>query len=201
MDKVRKARDAENLGSELDRARKAVRDHWRENSDKFDPVEKPKVDENYVLPRPLKKNDPVILRNLGTEGILLEDPDKQGNVTVKSGIAKTKTNISNLVLVTEKKTEKNNRPAPKTKAVVSSNFSISIDVRGRNIEDAWIEIDKYFDEALYSGIKSVSVVHGKGTGMLRKGLWEFFRKDARIKKYRHGEFGEGDFGVTVVEFK
>ena len=64
-----------------------------------------------------------------------------------------------------------------------------------------MEIDKYFDEALYSGIKSVSVVHGKGTGMLRKGLWEFFRKDARIKKYRHGEFGEGDFGVTVVEFK
>ena len=110
----------------------------------YNPIEE--IDENYVLPRPLKKNDLVILRNLGTEGILLEDPDKQGNVTVKSGIAKTKTNISNLVLVTEKKTEKNNKPALKTKAVVSSNFSISIDVRGRNIEDAWMEIDKYFDQ-------------------------------------------------------
>ena len=199
LDKIQKEKDSKDFSRMYSEAKKDLRNAINKADEIYNPIEE--IDENYVLPRPLKKNDPVILRNLGTEGILLEDPDKQGNVTVKSGIAKTKTNISNLVLVTEKKTEKNNRPAPKTKAVVSSNFSISIDVRGRNIEDAWIEIDKYFDEALYSGIKSVSVVHGKGTGMLRKGLWEFFRKDARIKKYRHGEFGEGDFGVTVVEFK
>ena len=62
-------------------------------------------------------------------------------------------------------------------------------------------IDKYLDEAVMFGVKSVTIVHGKGTGALRKGLWEFFRKDQRVKKYRHGEFGEGDFGVTIVEFK
>ena len=51
------------------------------------------------------------------------------------------------------------------------------------------------------GVYSVTIVHGKGTGALRKGLWEFFRKDSRIRKYRNGEYGEGDFGVTVIELK
>ena len=67
--------------------------------------------------------------------------------------------------------------------------------------DAWIDIDKYLDEALLVGVNSVTIVHGKGTGALRKGLWEFFRRDSRIKKHRNGEYGEGDFGVTVLELK
>ena len=62
-----------------------------------------------------------------------------------------------------------------------------------------MEIDKYIDQALIAGIKSVTIVHGKGTGALRKGLWEFFRTDTRVRKYRNGEYGEGDFGVTVLE--
>ncbi|MBO5440758.1 MAG: Smr/MutS family protein, partial [Clostridia bacterium] len=92
-------------------------------------------------------------------------------------------------------------PTQKSKNVVSREFSISLDVRGKNIEDAWIDIDKYLDEALICGVNSVTIVHGKGTGALRRGLWEFFRKDYRIKKYRNGEYGEGDFGVTVIELK
>ncbi|MBR2296277.1 MAG: Smr/MutS family protein, partial [Clostridia bacterium] len=71
----------------------------------------------------------------------------------------------------------------------------------KNVEEAWMDVDKYLDEALVYGVKSVTIVHGKGTGMLRKGLWELFRKDKRIKSYRNGEYGEGDFGVTVIELK
>ncbi|MBQ9703479.1 MAG: endonuclease MutS2 [Clostridia bacterium] len=200
LDKLQKEKDSKDFGKMYADAKKDLRNRLNEADDIYNPVEE--VDDNYVLPRPLVKGDTVILRNLGTEGVLLDDPDKQGNVNVKSGIAKTKTNISNLILVTEKKTDKKKeKPQSRTKAIVSKDFSISIDVRGKNIEEAWIDVDKYFDEALYSGIKSVTVVHGKGTGVLRKGLWEFFRKDQRVKKYRHGEFGEGDFGVTIVEFK
>jgi len=199
LDKLQKEKDSKDFSKIYSDAKKDLRARLNEADDIYNPVED--IDDNYVLPRPLIKGDNVILRNLGTEGVLLEDPDKQGNVLVKSGIAKTKTNVSNLVLVTAKKTEnKNSKPMQRAKAIVSKEFSLSIDVRGKNTEEAWIDIDKYFDEALYSGIKSVTIVHGKGTGMLRKGLWEFFRKDPRVKKYRHGEFGEGDFGVTVVEF-
>ena len=200
LDKLQKEKDSKDFGKMYADAKKDLRNRLNEADDIYNPIEK--IDDDYVLPRPLVKGDTVILRNLGTEGVLLDNPDKQGNVNVKSGIAKTKTNISNLILVTEKKTDKKkDKPQSRTKAVVSKDFSISIDVRGKNVEEAWIDIDKYFDEALYSGIKSVTVVHGKGTGLLRKGLWEFFRKDQRVKKYRHGEFGEGDFGVTIVEFK
>ena len=122
---------------------------------------------------------------------------------MQSGIAKTKTNINNLALISSKGhcEEKQQTQVSKSKNVVSRDFSISLDVRGKNIEDAWIEIDKYLDEAIICGVNTVTIVHGKGTGALRRGLWEFFRKDYRIKKYRNGEYGEGDFGVTVVEIK
>ena len=200
LDKLQKEKDSKDFSRTYADAKKELRNRLNEADDIYNPVEH--IDENYVLPRPLVKGDNVILKNLGTEGILLDNPDKQGNVTVKSGIAKTKTNISNLILVTEKKSEnKKEKPTQRTKTIVSKDFSLSIDVRGKNTEEAWVDIDKYFDEALYYGIKSVTVVHGKGSGALRKGLWEFFRKDQRVKKYRHGEFGEGDFGVTVIEFK
>ena len=157
------------------------------------------------MPRPLVKGDSVILRNLGSEGVLLENPDKNGNVTVQSGVLKTKTNIKNLALVTAKKENKEKQKEKgfgvKAKSFVTKEFSASCDVRGHNIEDAWLDIDKYLDEAVMFGVKSVTIVHGKGTGALRRGLWEFFRKDYRIKKYRNGEYGEGDFGVTVLELK
>lgn len=184
--------------SNYNEKKKSIREKLYEADDIYNPVEK--IDENYVLPRALVKGDTVILRNIGTEAILLENPDKNGNVLVKSGIAQTKTNIKNLMLITEKRTLKQ-APTTKTKSVVSSTFSISLDVRGKNIEEAWIDVDKYLDEAIIHGVKSTTIVHGKGTGALRKGLWEFFRKDKRIKKYRNGEYGEGDFGVTVVELK
>ena len=194
LDKIQK--DQSNYGDK----KREIRQKLTEADDTYNPVEE--IDENYVLPRPLKKGDLVILRNIGTEAVLLDDPDKTGNVLVKSGIAQTKTNIKNLVLVTEKKkVEKKSGSAKRTVTISSSAFSVSLDVRGKNVEEAWIDVDKYLDDAIFHGIKSVTIVHGKGTGLLRKGLWEFFRKDKRIKKYRNGEYGEGDFGVTVVELK
>ena len=171
----------------------------------YNPIDE--IDDNYALPRELIKGDRVILKNLGSEAVLLENPDKTGNVLVQSGIAKTKTNIKNLMLVTDEIAIKLDasrfvqQATPKKKAVIKKSFSPSFDVRGRNIEDAWMEIDKYIDEALVCGVKSVTIVHGKGTGALRKGLWEFFRTDSRVKKHRNGEYGEGDFGVTVLELK
>lgn len=199
LDKLQKEKDSKDFSSTYGSKKKDLRALISEADDIYNPVEE--IDENYELPRPLVKGDAVILRNLGTEGTLLENPDKNGNVMVQSGIIKTKTHIKNLVLIEKRPKEEKNTTRNKSKVIASRDFSVSLDVRGRNIEDAWIEIDKYLDEALLCGVYSVTIVHGKGTGALRKGLWEFFRKDSRIRKYRNGEYGEGDFGVTVIELK
>lgn len=203
LDKLQKE-DKAYLATKYSQDKKSLREKLYEADKIYNPVDE--IDENYELPRELKKGDRVILRNLGTEAVLLDDPDKSGNVSVQSGFAKTKTNVKNLMLITDdiaKKMDQATTNAPKTPKKKASNktFSPSFDVRGNNVEDAWIGIDKYIDEAILVGIKSVTIVHGKGTGALRKGLWEFFRTDNRIKKYRNGEYGEGDFGVTVLELK
>ncbi|MBQ4511033.1 MAG: endonuclease MutS2 [Clostridia bacterium] len=198
LDKLQKQKNSKDFGSKYVDAKKALRARLNKDDDIYNPVVE--IDENYVLPRALVKGDNVILRNLGTEGVLLTDPDKNGNVTVQSGIIKTKTNIKNLALATNTP-KKENTASSKPKNIASKSFSISLDVRGKNIEDAWMDIDKYLDEAIICGVNSVTIVHGKGTGVLRRGLWEFFRKDYRIKKYRNGEYGEGDFGVTIIELK
>ena len=200
LDKLQKEKDSQDFSSKYGSKKREIRAQLAKDDEIYNPIEE--IDENYVLPRPLVKGDKVILRNLGTSGVLLDTPDKNGNVTVQSGIMKTKTNIKNLALVESSEVKITpTKPISKSKVVVSRDFSVSIDVRGKNIEDAWIDIDKYIDEAIINGVSSVTVVHGKGTGALRKGLWEFFRKDPRVGKYRNGEYGEGDFGVTVLQLK
>ncbi|MBQ4091421.1 MAG: Smr/MutS family protein [Clostridia bacterium] len=203
MDKVRKARDSERLGSELQDARRAVREHLRENSDKYDPVEK-KRDENYVLPRKLKKGDTVIIMTLGSEATLLEDPDKSGNVRVQAGILQTRVKVKDLKLKDDEPTVISGDKKQKVSSYTvqrSSSFKDEIDLRGMNGDEAWFAVDKYFDEAIMFGFKRVRLIHGKGTGALKAALWKYLKGDRRISGFRIGQFGEGDGGVTVVELK
>lgn len=204
LDKLQKEKDSNGFSKKYNEVKKELRNKLNEADNVYNPVDE--IPDDYVLPRPLKKGDRVILKNLGSGAVLLDDPDKNGSVLVQSGIAKTKTNVSNLILVTDKIANKidiqnkNDTPTPK-RHLITKEFSPSYDVRGKNVEDAWFEIDKYIDEACIFGVKQVTIVHGKGTGALRSGLWEFFRKDKRIANYRNGEYGEGDFGVTVLLLK
>ena len=199
MDKLRRQRDSERLSEELARARKEIRENLRTHGDAFDPVEI-KKDENYVLPRKLRRGDEVLIVSLGKKAVLLEDPDRSGKVSVQAGIIKTKAAISDLQLIEEKKTES----APKKggyKATVSRDFKGEIHLRGMTGDEAWSAVDKYFDEALLCGFFTVRLVHGKGTGALKAALWKYLKTDKRVKSFRIGQFGEGDGGVTVVELK
>ena len=203
MDAVRKQRDSERLGETLDAARRNLRAHLRENEDKFNPVEE-KVDENYVLPRELVKGDEVLLINIGQKGTLLDAPDRDGNVRVQVGTVTTRTKIANLKLVetaedSEAKFKKKSESSYRT--MISRTFRDEIDLRGQTCEDAWFMVDKYLDEANVAGIKTVRLIHGKGTGALRQALQRFLRGDPRVGAFRLGRYGEGDSGVTVVELK
>jgi mutS2 protein len=205
LEKVRRERESENLAKSLEEARRDIRLHLKQNSDKLDPVD-PKTVEGYVLPRPLKKGDEVILINIGQKGILLSDPDKSGNVTVQAGIIKTKTNTKNLMLIDGVKvtfTDKNGRKMPVKsagdKAVAA--FSPELDLRGNYADDACFLLDKYLDDARRAGVTQVRIIHGKGTGALRRAVTDFLRRDARVASVRCGTWGEGDTGVAVAELK
>lgn len=205
LDKVRKAKDSERLGEELDAARKRVREHMRQNEDKFNPVDE-NVDENYVLPRPLKKGDAVYLMNISQEGVVISDPDRSGNVSVQIGSVRTKTKVKNLKLMDDVITVTDSQGNKKTakefaKTTVSRACSDEIDLRGMNGDEAWYEVDRYLDEVQLAGLRTVRLIHGKGTGALRAALWERLRGESRIANFRIGQYGEGDGGVTVVEMK
>jgi DNA mismatch repair protein MutS2 len=204
MDKLRKQRDSERLGDEVDEARRKMRAYLRDNESKYNPVEE-KVDKEYVLPRPLRVGDEVYIVNIDKNGFVVEAPDKNGNVTVQAGIIKTKTKLKNLKLIenTPSFTDKSGKKAKATdyRATVSRDCKDEIDLRGMNGDEAWMKVDKYLDEAMLVGYHTVRLIHGKGTGALKKALWEYLRRDSRIKSYRIGQYGEGDGGVTVVELK
>ncbi len=204
MTKLKKQRDAENLGEHLIAARKNVREHLKENKNKFDPIEE-KTNEEYVLPRPLKKGDEVLIVSIGKKGFILDDPAGKDQVNIQAGILKTRAKISDLQLiegtVTITDAEKKQKAVNDYKLTVSRNFRSEVDLRGMMGDEAWFVVDKYLDEALVAGIHSVRLIHGKGTGALRKALWNYLKGDKRVAAYKTAEYGEGDFGVTVVELK
>ena len=84
---------------------------------------------------------------------------------------------------------------------VIQNFRPEIDVRGQTGDDGWFMVDKYLDDAVMAHAKSITIIHGKGTGALRRALWSELKKDSRVKNFRAGTLGEGDAGVTVVELQ
>lgn len=164
------------------------------------------LDDEYVLPRPLVSGDKVYLVTVGKEGIVTAPKDKNGLVSVTAGILKTKVTEDKLRLIDGKtafkrKDEPKKVGEGKVKKSIVSSFRPEIDVRGMIGDDAWFVVDKYLDDAVLASIPSVRIIHGKGTGALRAALWRYFKNDPRIKSYRHGEYGEGDAGVTVIEFK
>lgn len=200
LDEAKKAKDAENFGDKISDAKKniknEVKNYRRDNTED-------EKDDGYVLPRPLKKGDDVLHRTLGSRGTLLEDPDKKGNVTVQMGILKTKLNVSQLKLLDSTTvTDNGKKSAAKTyRQTVSKNFKPELDVRGNIGDDACFMVDRYLDDALIAQVYSVTVIHGKGTGALRSAIWNFLKKDKRVESYRAGQYGEGDYGVTVVDLK
>ncbi len=203
-DKVRKAQESARLADQLGESRRNIRAHWRASENLINPVEE-KNNEEYVLPRPLRKGDEVLLVDIGKTGVVTDLPDRAGNVMVKAGIITTRTKVKNLRLVEDVPmvitADQKKKTASSYRSSVSYDFSPEIDLRGMNGEEAWLLVDKYLDEANFHGIETVHLIHGKGTGALRAALWQFLKKDKRIRAYRLGQYGEGDGGVTVVTLK
>lgn len=206
LEAVKKKQESKNFAAELAKARQEVRDRLNQATDQYYDFETPEYDleDDYVLPRPLKIGDKVYLVDFKQEGEVLELPNKNGVFAVRAGILKTKTDTTKVRLIEgnkQKKPKPKNNTATVVKRQTVPDFKPEIDVRGMTGEEAWSVIDKYLDDAIMASMHSVRIIHGKGTGALRQAVQSNLRTDKRVSSYRHGEFGEGDFGVTVAELK
>ncbi len=158
----------------------------------------------YVLPRPLKIGDRVFVKSLGGEAEIISIDEKKNTAQVQSGMLKMKADISSLRLIGSKKQPKKQYGGRtvhtgSTKATASSNSSI--DLRGTTVEEAMLDLDKFIDGVLRTGLNEITIIHGKGTGALRKGIHTYLRKHPNIRTFRVGTFGEGEEGVTIAELK
>ena len=149
----------------------------------------------------------VMVTSLMQKGVVTKAPDKNGMVEVRMGIMPMKVKLSDLQRVQEEKVESVKTNKTKQKGQISYNvrktqtISTEIDVRGLMVDEAWPVVDKYLDDAYLSGLKQVTVIHGKGTGALRAGIMQRLKKHPHVEAQRPGTFGEGDMGVTVVTIK
>lgn len=152
-------------------------------------------------PKNLKIGENVEILSLNQMGKVLTLPDDNGNLNVQVGIMKVNVNISTLRRT--QAPEKENSKAKSRNIIQSKSKYIKseIDLRGKNIQEAMMDIDKYLDDSYIAGLKEVYIIHGKGTGALKKGLMPYFKKHKLIKSYRPGAYGEGGAGVTVLEIK
>lgn len=152
-------------------------------------------------PENLKPGDTVMIINLNQKGTVLEEPDKDGNVLIQAGIMKIKMHITQLRLIDEQQAVTDSIRTTRVKSVKAGNVSLELDIRGYNIEEARERIDKYIDDAIIAGLHEVSIIHGKGTGALRKGVHEYLSRHPNVESFRLGKYGEGETGVTVVTLK
>ena len=169
-----------------------------------DPVKlKNTPDEEYVLPRPLKVGDTVLIYDIDKNATVLAPPNKDGQVLVQAGIIKTRVDIKNLRLLKSQIKPKADRFSPTRR--VPSRMDVrpetEIDVRGETGFDAVNIVDKAIDNAMLSGVGKLTIIHGKGTGVLRREINQFLRTNKHVKSHRLGTFGEGEDGVTIVELK
>ena len=158
-------------------------------------------DGDYVLPRPLTIGDTVYVTVLCTNGTVTALPDSKDNVEIQAGSMKMKVPLQSLRLRNSPKKNTPQRTAVTRSDRGPSTSKTSVDLRGKNAEEALLDLDMFLDGALRAGLSEVTVVHGKGTGVLRKAVQAHLRKLPFVRSFRLGVYGEGEDGVTIVEFK
>lgn len=195
LQEIQRKKDAENfkelLAKSQDEVRKAL--GIAELNSKIGE----KIEAGYKPPREFVKGDNVTIASLGKNGVI--DKIDGEKVTVLIGSARFNTKLKELRLITEKKDDKARSGTRSPRKMIEAKSEV--DVRGFIGDDAIFVVDKFLDDAVLSGLLNVRIIHGKGTGALRKALWDYFKRDKRIAEFRMGTFGEGDSGVTVVTLK
>ncbi|HBY20370.1 MAG TPA: endonuclease MutS2, partial [Clostridiales bacterium] len=159
---------------------------------------------NSKPPMNIKLGETVFVSTFDQKGTVVTLPDNKGEMQVQIGIIKVKVNIRNIFLVNDNNKETIKKKYEKLNTSTISREKIQslmpeINLIGKHVGDALYELDKFLDDTSLSNAETIRVVHGKGTGVLRKAIQEYLKSDRRVKLYRTGAYGEGDLGVTIVE--
>lgn len=191
---------------DMEKARTKVRDKISEKNSKLASSEA-KPTHKILKPTQIKPGDMVKVVSMGLKGTVSSKPDAKGDLFVQCGIIRSKVNIKDLVLVNEdvmsatsgfkKQSSHSSRIGMSKTATIST----EINLLGKTVDEALSMLDKYLDDAYLSHIPSVRIVHGKGTGALRSAVQRHLKQVSYVKSFHLGEFGEGDAGVTIAEFK
>ena len=154
-----------------------------------------------VNPKTLLKGTSVRLIDHDQPATVIELPDKDGNLTVMAGILKIRTNVSNLCLDDSVIKKETTYATYKKQELKNKTMSTELDIRGTTVTDGVMDAEKYIDDAVMLKLEKVSIIHGKGTGVLRAAIHQMLKKHPQVKSFRLGVFGEGETGVTIVELK
>ncbi|MFI3237843.1 MAG: endonuclease MutS2 [Lachnospiraceae bacterium] len=193
-----------NTVGDLEKERQKLRNKISEKNEKLTLKNTQPSTTKKLTEKDIKIGDSIKVLSTGFTGTISSMPDKKGNVFIQCGIMKSQVKLTDLMLIADE-------PAPKgvlqsmntSKIKMSKSFQISpeINLLGCTIDEAISRLDKYLDDAYLSHLGSVRIVHGKGTGALRGAVAQHLKRATYIKSFRLGEYGEGDAGVTIAEFK
>ena len=176
----------------------------REGEKKYAERRIQQVNSNPVSADQLKVGDRVKVLSLGQNGEILSLPDKKGNVSVQVGIMKANLSLNDLVLINDG-TRKKKKPKTSQYGALykrkAMNISATVNVQGENLDDAAMDVDKYLDDAYVAGLEEVTIIHGRGEGILKNGIRSLLKKNKHVASFRKGNYNEGGEGVTIVKMK
>ena len=201
LNELKKGVQSENFGKSIEEARAKLRAKESGIDESFSGVLKPNTQQK--APKSVKVGDKVELASLGQIGDVIKPPDADGNVSVQVGMLKINAKLTDLRLVTHMPKEPKKKKEPSFIGYVSrrTEAKTEIDLRGMTLEEATLDADRFLDDAYMAGLTQVSIIHGKGTGVLRAGISDMLKRHRLVKSYRLGRYGEGENGVTIVELK
>ncbi len=204
LEKLRREKDKKEFSGNVSSMKSKARQSFNKMYDTANPVENRDFQDEYTLPRKLRRGDTVLVVDLNRKGIISGEPDGSDFVYVQMGVMKTKMNISRLRLAESPKTIQTKRPVRNMNKVgikAERRGKMELDIRGCACDDGVYQLDAFIDQAVMSNISTVTIIHGKGTGLLRSAVHKRLKSHPSIKNFRLGLFGEGEDGVTVAELK
>lgn len=211
LDKLKKQQAAAaDLGKLKSEAKRTIRKHEANLDDITNPIVALAEEEDYVLPRPLQLGDRVVVADLAEPAEVTALPDKKGMVEVTAGLIRTRVPLERLRLDESGATRKaREKSRPKTRTQRNNKFenratataTTTCDLRGMTQDEALLTLDRFIDLQVRCGIEQFTIIHGKGTGVLRKAVGKYLDSHPQIKSHRLGSYGEGQDGVTIATLK
>ncbi len=196
LDELEEIRKKQKITAE---ERSRLKSEIRKAEDEANPVLK-RSNEEYKLPRRLKKGDTILIFDIDKKASVLEVNDD--SVLVQAGIIKTRVPLSNVRLLQQEKVKIQQQSVVRTiRSDVKRSASTEVDLRGETVLDAITDVDKAIDLAIMQGLHQITIIHGKGSGVLRREIQSHLKAHPSIRSFRLGTYGEGDSGVTIAELK